>query len=82
MSKERIELNKSEKELLEFSAGDLIPELAKNPNLQHVRMSAFDYYNPQTKEYYQVHVLVTRDESDFLEFLQTEEMSAYGKKIV
>ncbi len=78
MSKERVQLDKNSKDLLEFSAGDLIPMLAKNKKLQHVRQSAFDYYNPETKEHYQVHVLVTRDESDFLEFLQTEEMSAYG----
>lgn len=78
MSKERVQLDKNSKDLLEFSAGDLIPALAKNKKLTHVKMSAFDYYNPETKEQYQVQVLVTRNENDFLGFLQTEEMSEYG----
>lgn len=78
MSKDRIKLDQNSKDLLEFSAGDLIPALAKNMKLQHVRMMAFGHYNEQTKEHFQVHVLVTRDESDFLDFLQVEEMSAYG----
>ena len=78
MSKERVQLDKNSKDLLEFSAGDLIPVLAKNKKLHHVKMSAFDYYNPETKEQYQVQVLVTRNENDFLGFLQTEEMSEYG----
>lgn len=78
MSKDRVQLDKNSKDLLEFSAGGLIPMLAKNPKLQHVKQSAFDYYNDETKEHYQVQVIVTRHEDDFLEFLQTEEMSAYG----
>lgn len=77
MSKERRELTKSCTDLLEFSAGDLIPMLAKDKTLMHVRQSAFNYYNQDTNEHYQVHVLVTRDESDFIEFLQTEEMRNY-----
>lgn len=78
MSKDRVQLDKNSKDLLEFSAGDLIPMLSKNQKLQQVRQSAFDYYNAETKEQFQVQVIVTRHEEDFLEFLQTEEMSAYG----
>ena len=78
MSKEIVELTQSCKDLLQYSAGDLIPMLASDKKLQHVRQSAFEYYNPETKEHYQVHVLVTRHESDFLEAFQTEKMSAYG----
>lgn len=74
----RAELSKSSKDLLEFTAGDLIPKLSANKRLQHVKQSAFDHYNKETKEHFQVHVTVTRHESDFLEFLQTEEISAYG----
>jgi hypothetical protein len=78
MSKERVELTQSCKDLLQYSAGDLIPMLAADKKLLHVRQSAFTWYNPDTKEEYQVHVTVTRDESDFLEPFQTETMSAYG----
>lgn len=78
MSKERVELTQSCKDLLNYSAGDLIPMLAANKKLLHVRQNAFVWYNPETKEEYQVHVTVTRNESDFLEAFETEEMSAYG----
>jgi hypothetical protein len=79
MSKERKELTKSCTDLLEFSAGDLIPMLEKNKKLHHVRQKAFDYYSDKNKEFYQVHVTVTRHESDFLEDFTTEEMSGYGE---
>jgi len=78
MPKKRVELTQSCKDLLQYSAGDLIPMLAADKKLKHVRQSAFQYYNSETNEYYQVHVLVTRDQNDFLEAFQTEEMSAYG----
>jgi|GEM_PF-6587979 len=78
MSKtKRLELNDSEKSLLLFSAGDLIPMLKENPKLVHVKQGAFDCYIPQTKETFQVQVTVTRCESDFLEPFETEEMSQY-----
>lgn len=77
MPNERVQLDENSKKLLECSAGDLIPMLGNNKKLLHVRQSAFGYFNHETKEQYQVHVLVTRDESDFLEFLQTEQMSRY-----
>lgn len=77
MSKERRELTSSCKDLLDFSAGYLIPMLEKNESLTHVKQQAFDYYSPKTKEIYQVQVTVTRQESDFLEPFQTEEMSEY-----
>ena len=79
MSKERRELTKSCTDLLEFSAGDLIPMLEKNKKLHHVRQQAFEYYSEKNKEFYQIHVTVTRNESDFLEPFQTEEMSEYGE---
>ena len=79
MSKERVQFTKSCTDLLEFTAGDLVPMLEKNPKLLHVRQCAFEHYNPNTKETYQVHVTVTRDSNDFLDFLQTEEMSGYAK---
>lgn len=77
MKHNRVQLDKSAKDLLEYTAGDLIPKLGADKELHHVKQSAFDYYNEKTKEHYQVQVLVTRCESDFLEFLQVEEMTAY-----
>lgn len=71
----RQELNQSEKDLLNFSAGDLIPMLKDNSELSHVKQKAFEYYDADSKEYYQVQVLVTRNKSDFLEDFQTEEMT-------
>jgi hypothetical protein len=63
--------------LLEFSAGDLIPMLEKKKKLLHVRQKAFQYYSEKNKEFYEVHVTVTRNENDFLEDFTTEEMSGY-----
>jgi hypothetical protein len=77
MSKERIELSESCKNLLEFSAGDLIPMLENNKKLSHVKQCAFEHCSNKNKEIYQVHVTVTRSEHDFLDAFQTEEMSQY-----
>jgi hypothetical protein len=79
-NKERKELNDSEKSLLQFSAGDLIPMLRNNPDLLHVKQGAFDCYLSETGETFQVQVTVTRDQNDFLEPFQTEEMSSYKSK--
>ena len=77
MAKKRQELTQTCKNLLEYSAGDLIPILAANKNLLHVKQSGFDFYNKETEEHYQVQVLVTRNESDFLEAFETLEMSSF-----
>jgi len=79
MSKERETLDNSATTLLIVTAGDLIPMLRNAPDLIHVRQSAFDYYDKENDEHWQVQITVTRKESDFLEFLQTEEMSEYKK---
>lgn len=75
---ERLELNQSEKDLLLFSAGDLIPMLKDNEELDHVKQTAFEHYDADSKQTYHVQVTVTRNESDFLEPFQTEEMKNYG----
>lgn len=77
MSKERKQLEPNEQKLLEFSAGDLIPMLEKNKELQHVRQQAFQYYSTNNKEIFEVHVTVTRHAPDFLEPFTTEEMRSY-----
>lgn len=75
MSNKKVSINETNVSLLAISAGEMLAELPMRPELRHLRQNAFDYYNENTKEYYQVHVTVTRDEGDFLEAFQTEEMS-------
>lgn len=78
MNKKRLkQLNESETSLLDVTTRDLIPALIAAPSLVHVKQAAFDYYNADTKEHFQVQVVVTRNKEDFLEFLQIEEMSNY-----
>lgn len=76
---DRRQLKQHEKDLLEYSAGDLIPMLINAPDLLHVKQCAFGYYDNDTKQEFQVQVTVTRCKSDFLEAFQTEELSNYKK---
>jgi hypothetical protein len=71
------ELSKNEKDLLEISAKELTQMLTYNKDLSHVKQMAYGYYSNETKEEFQVQILVTRHENDFLEAFQTEEMSEY-----
>ena len=68
-------LSEDQKKLLEIGAIDLIKNLSEQPSLCHVRQMAFDHYRSETGEQFQIQITVTRDETDFLEFLQIEEMS-------
>lgn len=77
----RLDLTESSKNLLNFTAGDLIPLLEKKTKLTHVKQQAFEYYSATTKELFQVHITVTRDETDFLEFLEVEEMTTHKSNI-
>lgn len=77
-NKKRLELRQTEKDLLQFSAGDLIPMLQEKTKLHHVKQTAFQHYCEMTKEFFQVQVIVTRNESDFLDDFVTEEMSGYS----
>jgi hypothetical protein len=79
MAKQRLELTQVQKDLLNFSAGDLIPMLEKKKGLDYVKQAAFGHYCSATKEFFQVQVTVTRDKRDFLEHFTTEEMSTYKK---
>lgn len=74
MDKRLPPLKATETALLDVTVRDLVPELTKMPTLRHVRQMAFEYYDPELNQNYQVHVLVTRDQDDFLEPFQTEEM--------
>lgn len=79
MKKNREKLNDQEKTLLEITAGDLIPQLRENKKLIHVKQMAYGYYDKETKEEWQVQVLITRSVPDFLEFLEVEEMSSFAE---
>lgn len=63
--------------LLKQTTEDLLKQIQEpeNSELRHVRQSAFDMFLPETNDSVQVHITVTRDETDFLDFLQTECMS-------
>jgi hypothetical protein len=76
-NKKRLELRQTEKDLLNISAGDLIPMLEKKTKLLHVKQTAFQHYCKKTKEFFHVQVTVTRNPSDFLGDFTTEEMSEY-----
>lgn len=70
-------LTEQQKALVESTFKDLRTQIVdpENSELCHVRQSAFDLYLPETGESVQVHITITRDENDFLDFLQTECMS-------
>lgn len=72
------DLNDTEKGLLQYSAGDLIPMLREKKDLVHVKQCAFEYYDKIAKEFWQVQVTVTRRKDDFLKAFQTEEMEEYA----
>jgi len=61
--------------LLKLTTENLMVMLSQDNSLKHVRQNAFD--DLIGDENIQIHVLVTRDNDDFLEFLQTEEMREY-----
>lgn len=49
--------------------------LEADVNFLHVKQTAFQHYCKKTNEFFHVQVTVTRNESDFLEGLEIEEMS-------
>lgn len=70
-------LSPDQASLLNATIQDLLHQIKEpeNSELKHVRQSAFDMYLPEKGETVQVHVTITRDENDFLDFLETECMS-------
>lgn len=71
-----LKVNDNEIKLLEISAKDLSKELNEDKKALHVRMKAFDHLLDGNEEV-QVHVLITRDKSDFLDDFQIEVMNGY-----
>lgn len=74
-----MELRKTEVDLLTISAKELIESLAKpeHSKTAHLRQSAFTHVL-NGKEEVQIHVMVTRDQFDFLDDFQTEVMNKQG----
>jgi hypothetical protein len=70
--KESFELSDDEKALLLGAPRALITELIDHPSSLHIRSHAFDYYCDETKEMYQVQVVVTRVEDHFLKPFEME----------
>ncbi len=71
-------LKQDEKSLLEITAGDLIPELVANGKLAQVKQAAFYWYDTEAKQPFQVQIIVTRDENDFLEPFEIEELTKHN----
>lgn len=72
-----MELTENQKLLLASTISELSTEIQNpdNSDLRHVRQCAFDLFLPDTNESVQVQITITRDESDYLGFLETEHMS-------
>jgi hypothetical protein len=66
------ELNKDQLELLNLIAKDTIKDLDNVPDIRSSRQLAFEYFSKETKEIFQVQIVVSRDESDRLEPFQSE----------
>lgn len=80
MSKKRVQLDKNSVDLLTFSAGDLITILSEDKSIMDVKQTAFDYYNEETKEQFQIKVIVTRDENEFKDWTDVECTRNYTPK--
>lgn len=69
----RLSLRKTEVDLLTYCAGDMIPEIKTDPGVKELRQLAFQHWDTEREEEVQVHVIVTRDETEFLEPFVTAE---------
>jgi hypothetical protein len=69
-----IQLKQSEIELLKMSASALIAHLKEWKDLLHAKQTAYEFYCRETNETFHVQVSVTRDETEFLDAFQTEEL--------
>lgn len=77
----KVELSDVDKILLQTVASELLHKLAvEEKEALHVKGCAFGFYEGKNKEEYQVQVLVTRCQKDFLDPFQTEVMENYKFK--
>lgn len=72
-----LEITESLKDMLKFQVVEACKLLIKDKEVLHIRKKAFDQLLLDEKETVQVHILVTRDQSDFLDDFQTEEMNQF-----
>lgn len=72
MKKNDIPLHEGEKEMVIESCKFLIDHLQNAPTAHSVKQMACGYYSSQNKETYEIQVIVTRKESDFMEPLVVE----------
>lgn len=72
-----MDLNDNQKILIEMTVKDLIKDITEDPELLYVRKAAFGYFITENNEAVQVQVTVARDESEFLDFFQTEGVTAF-----
>jgi len=73
MKKNDIALRDEEKEMIVDSCKFLIDHLQEAPATVHsVKQMACGYYSTENKELYEIQVIVTRRESDFMEPLVIE----------
>ena len=66
----KITMKDVQQKLLIACAKEMLEAIVENPNCLHVRTHAFEAFI--NGRIVQLHVLVTQDESDFLEHFQTE----------
>lgn len=70
-------LSDDQKFLLEKTTIDLVEMMKEEENLElcSIKQYAYEMYDSASGQTWQVQITVTRDESDFLDFLQSECMS-------
>jgi hypothetical protein len=70
-------MSDDEKFLLQKTTEDLVKEMRNpdNSQLSHVKQYAYEMWDSDSGQTWQVQITVTRDEADFLGFLQIECMS-------
>lgn len=66
-----MELNTNEKNLLNLTACHSICELKKDKSITAIQQLAFDGFDIENKEEYQVQIIVTRCKRDFIEPMVT-----------
>lgn len=65
-------LTDDQKALLHNSAIDVIEELDLNENSESVKTVSFVHYSEEKKQEYQIQIIVTRHEADFMDVFGVE----------
>ncbi len=78
MANNRIKIDDTSVDLLKMVTVSLITELSEEKESCQVKSQAFGYWNKDTEEEFQIQVIVTRDESDFIEHFTVEHLKKYN----